>query len=60
MIPLLRMEFRCSTNRRQEWVFIWLATCDFYDPASFVRFLQVFRRAESIRMLCPDAEDRQD
>ena len=29
---------------------IWLATCDFYDPATFVRFLQVFTRAESIRM----------
>ena len=29
---------------------IWLATCDFYDPATFVRFLQVFKRAESIRM----------
>ncbi|KZT68682.1 hypothetical protein DAEQUDRAFT_692066 [Daedalea quercina L-15889] len=29
---------------------IWLATCDFYDPASFVRFLQAFKKVESVRM----------
>lgn len=29
---------------------IWVATCDFYDPASFVRFLQAFKHVESIRM----------
>ncbi|TFY67281.1 hypothetical protein EVJ58_g1729 [Rhodofomes roseus] len=29
---------------------IWLATCDFYDPAAFVRFLQSFDRADTIRM----------
>ncbi|KAH9930205.1 uncharacterized protein B0H18DRAFT_1083847 [Fomitopsis serialis] len=29
---------------------VWLAACDFYNPAAFVRLLQSFGKADSIRM----------